>query len=228
MHSGGRAILDPLVWRGVCAVAALLGLLLASGCGEGEGSNRGPGGVWPDEVPVDDAMKRQLEQGGSAQLVLSFVEDGTLDFVEYEQLVLEHVQCTAVYGLEPADGYPRLTPWGAYQMKSKGLAHARAESLGYTPEEARAGIEQCEILYGRAAGLLWLEGHSPSEAELQGARSAIASCLSGHGIELAEAPSAQELLSEFESAQNQLVWRDCILAVEQTHYISGFGVTIVN
>lgn len=183
---------------------------------------------WPREVTVDVTMQEWLRSEGSDGLILEMVADGILDFGEYEQALLAFQSCMNQHGWPDAEGYPRLAPWGEYLVKFGG----RPKVDGQSPIEGIAGASECTKRYWRGISRPWNLHHQPSEREMQDARNAVAGCLRDRGVDAPESPSADQLLRAYDSAMSDAdstgTWRECTLEAERTHYISGYGVIIVN
>ena len=208
---------------------------IVSGCGtpEGEGVARQDRN-WPREVTVPSSMQEWLRQDGTDDTILEMAGDGVFTFAEYEQAMLAYVGCAEGYGWTLWQGYPRLTPWGEYQVKFSPLPQSDAANKGFSPSEAAAGIQNCRGKHWRGVGRMWLDGHQPSERELQEARSIVAACLHDQGLtDVSPSAGREEMLAAWHTGMaaggaSQQIWHGCVAAAEATHYVSGFGVSNTN
>lgn len=215
------------VWSGVASLVAVF--VLAAACGGSEQTDaetpeergRSPIAVGPGTV---DSMRAD----GTAPEVLELMEDGDLTFEEYEQTIFSYMRCMEDFGFEAVSNFPRLTPWGTYQVR---IASFDFGSRGITPGEVTAHDQACEQSYWRGISRLWDLAHQPTEIELQNARRDFASCLRERGIEMAEDPTSQVLTDGFaEAAQGrpELLedWAACYWRVDDEHFITGADFTL--
>ncbi|MCA9852985.1 MAG: hypothetical protein KC482_05215 [Dehalococcoidia bacterium] len=158
-----------------------------------------------------------------------FIRDGLLDFSEYEQGVLAHVKCMEDYGWTSSPGYPRLAPWGQYQVEFEGYIAEDREARGASLADLYRWEAECAALYWGGLSRIWDVSHSPTEAEEQKARYAVGSCLQEAGVETRQ-QSAREFfnlfMDEMTAGANVGPWIECIRSAEEQYFTSGTGIAI--
>ena len=180
-------------------------------------------------VQVSESMAKSLADGGASTAVVEFVHDGMLDFSEYEQGVLAYVGCMQDYGWISSPGYPRLAPWGQYQVQFQPYTAETREKRGASEADLFSWEAECGQAYWEPLSRLWDAEHSASEAEEQAARDTVASCLQQAGVDIEDHPAARGLYDRFfdgmNSGTNMDAWVSCIRSVEQQQFTSGTGIS---
>jgi hypothetical protein len=105
------------------------------------------------------------------------ISDGKVNFEEYEEAYLAHIQCALDEGLELRQE-PRLDAHRKYYEASFSLGSA-AE---YEANELR--LETCQERHLLSVLRLWDAANRPSESLLQEANQALRACLTDLGIEM--------------------------------------------
>jgi hypothetical protein len=214
------------VWFGVASLVAVL-VLLAAACGGGEqpdGETSGERGRSP--IAVGPGTVDSLRADGTASEVLELMEDGDLTFEEYEQTVFSYMRCMEDFGFEAVSNFPRLTPWGTYQVR---IASFSFGERGIAPGEVSAHSQECERSYRRGISRLWELRHQPTELELQDARKAFARCLRERGIDVEGDPGQSAISAQFMEANGTPEfeeWVECHRRVDDEHFITGTNIEL--
>jgi hypothetical protein len=181
-------------------------------------------------VEVATSLSSTLAAEGASNLILDFIRDGVLDFGEYEQGVLTHIKCMEDYGWTSSPGYPRLAPWGQYQVQFEGYTAAAREARGASVSDLHMWEAECSARYWTGLSRIWDAKHSPSEAEEQEARNVVATCLRDAEVEIQERPSARQLFELFmdqvSAGASVAPWIDCVGSAKERYFTSGSGIEL--
>ena len=223
-----------LIWRlWFCVIVAISASACRMGASHGAATTKAPSpGLRVtdrrDAITVDEGTQNTLRKQGLDNSVLTLLLDDVLSFEDYQQAFFEFVQCTEDHGWEVSTGYPRLAPWGAYQVHFSPYSTKTMESLGATSDDVFQWLDECGQAYWTGIDRLWGPLHEATEQEEQTARDAVAACLQSQDIDIEDHPTADFLAARmFEESQGGPElddWVACLKDAELRYFTSGTGV----
>lgn len=158
------------------AVAALLAVILVSGCSNSSDKAAEPFGGKLQYIAVDAPPEQRAA-----------FEDGVITFQEYEQAVLKMANCLRQEGIA---WEPKLDPSGKYYDNGVNIPAGPPEEVA----RKSAAIDRCEGQYVEATLTGWQMQNNPTQKELEDARKALAECLRNRGISVPENPVEQDFI----------------------------------
>ncbi len=205
MHSPGTINrLGSCRREGLSLALLLCGLILLSACSSPQQRRTEPSdttGVGSNALIIEAGRLRELRSVASP-MELDALEDGTVDFSEYEAIVLTTVRCienagASIVSLKSAVGsrtaaYDLADSTPGYRLTSRGkIVYAAAGSSEYDPVLA-ANVRVCKA-QSALVEAIWAEHVAPSEIELQTMRNLTAECLRASGHDAPATPTEDEL-----------------------------------